>query len=703
MKTRQNEIQEKELLEWREKQIALRKKYRSTPAGFEDNEALLCAEKELNDAKMEYQKRKQYRFLNEFQSCQKRFAGRKQYLKQMEEYFIQNDAKVILYGIGGIGKTSLAKAYINQVQQGGNPYDAVLFLSYNNGFEALICDDVQLSISNLRYSKDKYSSKVKYFTEKMNVLKHMAEKMNLLIVIDDCNVERDKRMAEVFSLPCRMLVTTRRDPESWKSEKEDLSFQKIHVGRLETEAEWKEFIALYQSHVFTEKELQELFHYRECVNGHTLLMMLKIQGIGIEVDHQFLGDQIDEIAKDLFCRFRLLRDERQALCELAIMPVQGIKESFYYKLSKVKKKSIDKLAECLLVQRDGQWISLHPVIAKAVKIVFKPERTRYKTMILQMQKFSFHAWNQSYFSNQMLEPYIFAILKEFPEPLYWQYREYDAMITLLWIQGYYEEAKHYCKILFHVVQQHYGKYHQVTVEIALRVAAVYYNAMDFEQSHKWYVEAYVRMQQSQPFDQRYYFVLSTACAKLSREYRYQGQLENALSLIDEALEYIKKYDDKGIGNLESRVAQECHWMLNKARILWDMEAYQAGWELGNAAKKKAYEYWKETGKLDNTEFDRFLIKMMIHRGEYDKAEKIALEMMERMKIYRHRTSKEMISAQEHLAKVWDASGRYEEALNLYQMILETLRIEFPYQQEWISRIHVKVDRITYKMKNRKKC
>ena len=39
----------------------------------------------------------------------------------------------------------------------------------------------------------------------------------------------------------------------------------------------------------------------------------------------------------------------------------------------------------------------------------------------------------------------FAVLKAFPRPAAWMARQLDELVTLLWIQGYYAEAKAYSK------------------------------------------------------------------------------------------------------------------------------------------------------------------------------------------------------------------------------------------------------------------
>ena len=65
---RQLEMMEKELLEWKEKQFFLRKKYSSTPAGFGSPEALLSAKNKLKKEKQEYHNRKIYGFSEGYES-----------------------------------------------------------------------------------------------------------------------------------------------------------------------------------------------------------------------------------------------------------------------------------------------------------------------------------------------------------------------------------------------------------------------------------------------------------------------------------------------------------------------------------------------------------------------------------------------------------------------------------------------------------
>ena len=167
----------------------------------------------------------------------------------------------------------------------------------------MICDDCQLPIVNLQYSADKYGNKNRYFKEKIKVLQDIAGETRLLLVFDDCNMDRDAKMATVFSLPCHILVTTRMDPSVWGA------YKGIRIRELETDKKWAQFVGAYQDKKLTPEEIKAILEYREQVNGHTLFMMMRVRGIEIQ------GDLLDTVARDLLSRFRLGKMEKQALRE----------------------------------------------------------------------------------------------------------------------------------------------------------------------------------------------------------------------------------------------------------------------------------------------------------------------------------------------------------------------------------------------------
>ena len=289
-----------EFWEWRERLFLLRGKYKDTPPGFRSDEEALREWERFIREKEEYAARNRHRIQASYCPPEEPFVGREGYLEEIQRRFQEWESPVVLYGVGGIGKTALARAYIRKHRQ---DYDAVLFLSCQADLKSVICDDCQLPIVNLQYSADKYGNKNRYFKEKIKVLQDIAGETRLLLVFDDCNMDRDAKMATVFSLPCHILVTTRMDPSVWGA------YKGIRIRELETDKEWAQFVGAYQDRKLTPEEIKAILEYREQVNGHTLFMMMRVRGIEIQ------GDLLDTVARDLLSRFRLGKMEKQALRE----------------------------------------------------------------------------------------------------------------------------------------------------------------------------------------------------------------------------------------------------------------------------------------------------------------------------------------------------------------------------------------------------
>ena len=683
---------ERESLEWKERLFELRKKYRDTPPGFlNEAEEKACLENLLREQE-EYRKRREHCLEEFWEPKEEPFAGREAYLERIWDIFQQGKGPAVLYGIGGIGKTAIARAYAIRCRK---EYDGVIFLSCSGDFQMVFGDDVRLPISNLRYSQDKYGGKGRYVREKLKILGQIGEKQRLLLILDDCNMEQDRYMKRVFSLPFHILVTTRRDPASWGG------CSGVFVEELKQE-EWKSFVRLYWGKEPGKEAWKEFSNYWKQVGGHTLLMMLRLRGIKAEGRPEKLPEAL---AEDLFCRFPLKKQEKQILRELALLPVQGIHESLYFRVSEAGGRDLERLKNCLLVRvedieegRDRQ-ISLHPIIAEAARRTFLPTQSNCRRILHGCYEIARNSWICTYLDNQKIEPYVFAIFQAFPEPEAWLAREFGAFITWLWVQGYFEEAKKECRKLTVSVERHYGVCHQITGETYLKMAASCYNSMGFEESENWYFKAFDCMNRCRPFDDRYYHYRSAVYSKISRIYRYRGAEENlkkALELIRRALFYEKKYWDlcekNGIWHEEDDPENSYrHWQLGEARILFDLGETDEALSLGSEAREGILREIRE-GKnyqYELNEFDRFLIKAMSARGEFSRAEELAVQVVETARIYRKDQSKEMASSEEQLADVWMAAGQFEKAAELYGQILSRLEEDFPYQRQWIKKIREK--------------
>ena len=176
-------------------------------------------------------------------------------------------------------------------------------------------------------------------------------------------------------------------------------------------------------------------------------------------------------------------------------------------------------------------ISLHPIIAEAAAKIFRPSPVNCSCLLKGMERYlngesteKKNTWGRTHLENQSLEPYVLSFVKAFPQPVPWLASAFDEMVTFLWIQEYFPEAEAYSLDLFAAVESYYGECHQLTGQMALRTAAVYYNEMKFSEAGEWYI-------------------------KVSRMYRYEKKYEQAMTLAGEALRcarnYQKEFADMG--------------------------------------------------------------------------------------------------------------------------------------------------------------
>lgn len=102
---------ERELLEWKKGMLELRRKYRDTPPGFQDDRTEQAYLDKFSEEQEAYRKKREHYLEAFWESKEEPFAGREPYLKRIWEIFRLEKGPAVLYGIGGIGKTAIARAY----------------------------------------------------------------------------------------------------------------------------------------------------------------------------------------------------------------------------------------------------------------------------------------------------------------------------------------------------------------------------------------------------------------------------------------------------------------------------------------------------------------------------------------------------------------------------------------------------------------
>lgn len=187
------------------------------------------------------------------------FAGRIQEMEHISRVFASGQQVLFLSGIGGIGKTELAKRYAYEHAQ---QYRSIVFLPFAGSIRQTVCAEA-LRIHQMEQEKEE--SAEAYFTRKLKLLKMVTTSRDL-IILDNFDVEEDEDLERLFACPCRFLVTTREDFR-------DYNYEQLHVGRME---EMKELLQLFWNYYEQEDHREEAQMCRiiETVERHTMTVEL---------------------------------------------------------------------------------------------------------------------------------------------------------------------------------------------------------------------------------------------------------------------------------------------------------------------------------------------------------------------------------------------------------------------------------------------
>ena len=209
--------------------------YADTPPGLSAAQARE-EEKRQRRAWEEYKERRCLKLAFTARFPEEPFAGRRQELARIHSLFEAGAGTVFLSGMGGIGKSALARAY-GRIY--GGEYASVLLWSYGKGLEQIFADDGQLGISNLSYAKSAWPSRHRYALEKYRKLREIATAGRLLIILDNYDRQEDPWLDLLNRIPCDLLVTTRFSAGSLAGR----GYAALTVQSLSQREEWEEFAA----------------------------------------------------------------------------------------------------------------------------------------------------------------------------------------------------------------------------------------------------------------------------------------------------------------------------------------------------------------------------------------------------------------------------------------------------------------------------
>ena len=381
------------------------------------------------------------------------FLGREEELEKLHTMFEKN-RHIFLYGIAGIGKSELAKAYAKLYKK---QYTNILYMEYTG--------DLYQDITDMDFIDDAPEiNEQERFQRHNRFLRSL--KSDTLLIIDNFNVTstQDSCLSVVLKYRCRILFTTRSQLAEY------CGFQLKEMNDIPTLFQLTSvFYSEAEEHRAIVEKIIETVHY------HTFAVELaaKLLENGILTPNQLLikfqeekaslhnEDKI-KVMKDgqsskatyynhihtLFSLYSLSRKQQDIMCNMCFLPSTGISARIFSKwLELPTLNDVNELIETGFVQENIRHIiSLHPLIQEIAFSETSPSVTNCHTLLSSLQKICLmHGVEISYYKKlfQTIENIMQLIEKD------------DILQYLLFLENVfpYMEKYHYQKGMTEIIQE----------------------------------------------------------------------------------------------------------------------------------------------------------------------------------------------------------------------------------------------------------
>lgn len=555
------------------------------------------------------------------------FVGRDAEIARIHE-MLQKERVLFLQGMGGIGKSEIAKGYASTY---ADQYDTVVFASYQGSLLNMVIGD-ELRIEGLRrntaYGQDAESDEA-FFARKLQTLKDLSTVRTLLIV-DNFDVKHDEHVEDFVSGPYRVLFTTRYAHKDYPS---------LPVGPIQDFAKLRqifrrnygedidpseqktvdEIIRLVNCHTITIELIAKQME-ASCLSPDEMLELLQKGGMGSGMEEDVERDGKEKTAfdfiKDLFHLSTLSEEEQYLLKCMCLVPVSGVhvrklKQYLELKNLNVINQLVGK--SWLMMEQDTKFVKLHPIICDVVKDQLKPDQTACSQYVKGVWKDVSAAWFMSLEERNEKWPYVDHIQRHYASPTRELYTEYVGFANTAWICSQFQQSIRASKEIYAFTLREFGDAGYKPAYAARAVAGAYFNAGDEKNAEPYY---YLGLEHMLKKPEESYTELGAIYQKVGRCARNNGDFAEAKEYLDKSMESFALALERGEPD-----AQRIHWndtYVEYARLYMDMGDY----ETAIAYSQKSYDLLIQERGEEVTSSGYCLSDMGIcysHLGNFEKA------------------------------------------------------------------------------------
>ena len=365
----------------------------------------------------------------------KTYVGRKNVSQEIDDKFNEGNHVIFLHGIGGIGKTQVAKKYAFDHRE---QYDTIIFATYEGDLKSLIINETPFATEPATIRKIKENEQLEtdeeFYKRKLAKIKELSND-RVLIIVDNFDEEYKEEFLDLFDGPYRLLITTR---VSYSR----TIYPQIEINPLEDKQELIElFFNNYDGDVVSKDDphLMDLF---KLVNYHTYTIELLANHM--EMSLQTVDEMIESLKREgiLSINEEVINSEMKT--SVAYQNLLKL-----YKISDLKENEIDALRFMLFVPIEGipsiyikmwggddifrtvrelekrSWVikgtsngyTLHPIVYQIVKNNVEVNHSNCKSFLERFDSYLAHenSWSFKKVEKELYASFSYKILELFPE------------------------------------------------------------------------------------------------------------------------------------------------------------------------------------------------------------------------------------------------------------------------------------------------
>lgn len=647
------------------------------------------------------------RLLDQSINPRSEFLGRTAELQQLHELLQTNNA-VFLTGMGGIGKSEIARAY---VQAHRDTYSTAVFATYETDLLHLIASDQAIPVDNLQQSAasgGQGETTEAYFVRKMKVLRSIVNE-NTLLIIDNFDVESDPHLEDVLQLPCKQIWTTRTDFSSYGyatvpvGPLDDIEDLVTLMGRIdkcytapEDQTAIRDIIHLLDRHTLAVSLTAAQMNAGK-IKPPKMLEQLRTEGLNIKTRSTF-ARKTGQQKSTAYGYIRALFDFScldDVACDIlrymACMPRDGVDIDLFMECCGIDDfGDIGRLVDLNWIQLDNEndRISLHMLIKELVWDLMTPTEDGCASLLEGAMGWAVNAWNKHFEENHSHSSILFSLLEVFPSPPIGWLDCFEELATFAWIMGRFDLSER-CELhLYQLCVDHHGELSVQAGNQALRVAAVYHNQGDYAKARPWYEKGLKVQESIDPNSLESY----TARQKVARSNAQSGRYEEALLAFEQNLTIIRHHFDNFTGDGEQLRKMHIH-LASAQKYLAQIYACLGRCEEALPLALEAHEY----SKSDTVEPSLVvyslttLVNVYQGLGEYAQAAAYAQTALEETIRYHGKDRIDVVFLHEVIGDLFVQQGYFAKAAEEYTTALVTREKLFPADIAALDRLEEKLN------------